>query len=148
MKSVLQAWVQEIPLRAQGTLLTAVRGCDLTPKFPLDSLERQLVGCLRNAFMVPADPREVGREPGSFFQTVIPIDFKPSTLGHYPWHWISHLIHAAEVVMYCHPEDHVRNSWGHIYLLFVESFHLNPETKEQWHNRMVEDRIAKNKVVS
>ena len=28
MKSVLQDWVMELPLRFQGTLLTAVRGCE------------------------------------------------------------------------------------------------------------------------
>jgi hypothetical protein len=38
--SVLQDWVTELPLREQGTLLTSVRGCDLTPKYPLDSQER------------------------------------------------------------------------------------------------------------
>lgn len=59
-RSVLQDWVMELPLREQGTLLTIVRGCDLTPKLPLDSIERRLVGALRFAIMIPADPREVG----------------------------------------------------------------------------------------
>ena len=52
MKSVLQNWVMALPLREQGTLLTAVRGCDLTPKFPLDSLERRLVGSIRFTFSI------------------------------------------------------------------------------------------------
>jgi hypothetical protein len=34
MSSVLQDWVQELPLRAQGTLLTGIRGCDVAPKLP------------------------------------------------------------------------------------------------------------------
>jgi hypothetical protein len=41
-QSVLQDWVCNLPLRMQGTLLTAIRGCDLTPKLPLDSTERNL----------------------------------------------------------------------------------------------------------
>jgi hypothetical protein len=55
------------PLRAQGTLLTGARGCDLTPKLPLDSTERQLAGFLRYCCFVPADPREieVGAPPSS-----------------------------------------------------------------------------------
>ena len=32
--SVLQPWVMALPLRAQGTLLTGFRGCDLAPKNP------------------------------------------------------------------------------------------------------------------
>jgi hypothetical protein len=89
MTSVLQPWVADLPLRAQGTLLTCVRGCDLTPKYPLDSTARQLVGALRHAFLVPADPREVDSEPGCFLISKPPMDFKASELGHYPWHWLS-----------------------------------------------------------
>jgi hypothetical protein len=55
MRSVLQDWVMELQLREQGTLLTGIRGCDLTPKIPLDSTERQLVGFLRFLVMVPHD---------------------------------------------------------------------------------------------
>ena len=29
MTSVLQDWVMKLPLRAQGTILTGIRGCDL-----------------------------------------------------------------------------------------------------------------------
>ena len=32
MNSVLQDWVMELPLREQGVLLTAVRGCDFEAK--------------------------------------------------------------------------------------------------------------------
>src|SRR5438045_2666376 len=98
MKSVLQDWVMNLPLREQGTLLTCVRGCDLTPKMPLDSLERKLVGALRAAFMNPADPREVDFELGSFFVSKPPQWFKASELGHYPLHWVSHVMHSAEVI--------------------------------------------------
>lgn len=41
MRSVLRDWVMELPLREQGTLLTCIRGCDLTPKLPLHSLHLQ-----------------------------------------------------------------------------------------------------------
>lgn len=86
-QSVLQNWVMELPLREQGVLLTGARGCDLTPKLPLlDSTERQLVGFLRYCFMNPADPREVGYEPGAFFQPGPPQDWKASEFGHYPLH--------------------------------------------------------------
>lgn len=145
--SVLQDWVMKLPLRAQGTLLTGIRGCDLTPKYPLESTERQLVGYLRNCVMNPADEREIGI-PGAFFQPAPPKVWKASELGHYPQHWVSHIMHCFEVVSYFHPEQYHRLSAGQIYLKLVHSFHLYPESKEQMMERLTEDRIAKGEVVS
>lgn len=138
----------ELPLRAQGTLLTGIRGCDLTPKYPLDSAERRLVGALRFAVMNPADPREVDSEPGCFFITRVPHDFKPSAFGHYPQHWVSHVMHCAEVIAYCHPDAWVRLEWFDVYRTFVVALHLEPETKARMIERLTEDRLANGTVVS
>lgn len=148
MGSVLQDWVMELPLREQGTLLTGVRGGDLTPKLPLDSTERQLVGHLRYCILHPADPREVGIEPGAFFQTDPPWSWKASELGHYPLHWYSHLMHAYEVVGYRHPDALLRLRALDIYRTLAQSLHLTPESKEQMIERLSEDRIANGTVVS
>jgi hypothetical protein len=144
MKSVLQNWVMELPLREQGTLLTAVRGCDLAPKLPLDSFARQLTGWLRWTFLNPADIREVGIK-GAFFQSEIPSG-KQSELGHYPFHWVSHIMHALEVVAYRHPDNRTRYAALNLYSSFCHSFHLYPETREQMINRLSEDRIASGKL--
>jgi hypothetical protein len=146
--SVLQDWVMELPLREQGTLLTAVRGCDLTPKYPLDSLERRLVGSIRAAFMVPCDPREVDAEPGCFFISEPPIGFKPSTFGHYPQHWVSHVMHACEVIGYRHPDHRKRAKFNAIYLTFCFSMHVNPESLAEFEARLSEDRVASGAIVS
>lgn len=148
MTSVLQDWVIELPLREQGTLLTGVRGCDLTPKLPLDSTERQLVAYLRWCFMVCADPREVGAEPGAFFQRFPPAAWKASELGHYPQHWVSHLMHCFEVVAYRHPKAMIRIQAYAIYERLVESLHLTPENKLDMIDRLSEDRVAKGNIVS
>jgi len=148
-RSVLQDWVMELPLREQGTLLTAVRGCDVTPKYPLDSLERRLVGAIRAGFMVPADPREVDAEPGSFFVAEPPWEgFKFSALGHYPQHWVSHVMHAAEVLAYRHPSLTRRAQWAHIYTRMCHGLHVPAETFQQFEARLSEDRIAQGSVVS
>lgn len=147
-RSVLQDWVMELPLREQGTLLTAVRGCDLTPKYPLDSPERRLVAAIRGAFMVPADEREVDVENGSFMSRRIPGDFKPSTFGHYPQHWVAHVMHAAEVLAYRHPQYFIAKQWLSIYETFCRSLHVPVETFEQFEARLSEDRIASGEVVS
>lgn len=159
MKSVLQNWVMELPLREQGTLLTGVRGCDLSPKHPgtIDErygcstgecgIERELVAYLRWAFMNPADPREVDI-PGAFFRSSAPTDWKPSQLGHYPLHWYSHIMHCFEVVGYRHPNGGVQGACRSIYERLAHSLHLNPESRLQMMERLSEDRIANNSVVS
>jgi len=88
--SVLQDWVMALPLREQGTLLTAVRGCDDEPKTwtsrgVADSPGRRLTAFIRWCFMNPADPREID-VPGAFFQSAPPDPFKPSEFGHLPQH--------------------------------------------------------------
>ena len=147
-RSILQDWVMELPLREQGTLLTCIRGCDLTPKWPLESTERLLVGALRFAIMVPADPREVDAEPGSFFVSQVPLDWKPSEFGHYPLHWVEKIMLASEVIGWRHPEPDVGGAFLAVYLKIVKSMHLNPETFKQFEERMSEDRVESGEIVA
>lgn len=135
-----------LPLREQGTLLTVIRGCDLVPKLPLDSTARQLTSWLRYCILVPADPREVGM-PGAFMQHQCP-DFRPSELGHYPLHWVAHVMHAAEVIAYRCPEQAKSKQANIIYSAFVDSLHLWPESSAHMIRRLSEDRIANGTVVS
>ena len=153
MKSVLQDWVMELPLREQGTLLTAVRGCDDEPKTWTSrgvaySPGRRLTAFIRWCFMNPADPREVDREEGAFFQSKPPSPFKPSEFGHLPQHWYSHAMHALEVIGYRHADENVRATANRLYGDMVHNMHLNQESQEQMIRRLSEDRIAKGTVVS
>lgn len=153
MKSVLQDWVMELPLRFQGTLLTAVRGCDDEPKRWVStgvasSQGRRLVAYIRWAFMNPADVREVDHEEGAFFRSQPPVPFKPSEFGHLPQHWYSHVMHATEVIAYWHPSPSVRDKAFNLYSGMVHNMHLNIESKEQQLARLTEDRIEKGTVVS
>lgn len=149
MSSILQDWVMELPLHAQGTLLTGVRGCDLAPKGAgsLVSTERQLVGYLRFCIMHPADPREVGIA-GAFFQSLPPENWKASEFGHYPQHWYAHMMHCFEVVGYCHPDPEVCYAAEGVYFKFVHNLHLRGEYKYDMMARLTEDRIANDTVVS
>lgn len=160
MGSVLQDWVMELPLRAQGTLLTGIRGCDLAPKNPCDidetygcgrsgesTPERHLAAFLRHCVLNPADPRETDI-PGSWFLSSPPKDWKPSQLSHYPQHWYSHLMHCFEVVGYLSTNELIRPVALDIYKRLVHNLHLTPETEEQMLERLIEDRIASNTVVS
>jgi hypothetical protein len=153
MTSILQDWVVDLPLRFQGTLLTAVRGCDDEPKTwtrtgVAYSPGRRLTAFIRWCFMNPADSREVDAEEGAFFMSTPPENCKPSQFGHLPQHWYSHAMHALEIIGYYHPNFTVREQARSLYLKFVRNLHLNPETeKEQW-ERLTEDRIESGTVVS
>lgn len=152
-KSVLQDWVMLLPLREQGTLMTAVRGCDLEPKQWSStgvsySPGRRLTAFIRWCFMVPADIREVDSQEGAFMMSSPPENFKPSEFGHLPQHWYSHAMHALEVIFYRHPVTNIRVSAGNLYLKMVYNMHLNPEEMEQFEIRLSEDRIKQGTVVS
>lgn len=147
MSSILKEWVIKLPLRHQGVLLGAVRGCDLAPKEPYDAPERQLVAYLRWIVFNAADRREVGMA-GAYMQDWPPMLWKPSDFGHYPQHWYAHLMHAFEIVGYAHPDDVIRAHGLGIYQRFVHGLHLNPENEYQMNIRLTEDRIANGTVVS
>lgn len=153
MKSVLQDWVMELPLREQGTLLTSVRGCDSEAKV-WDSVGvayspgRRLTAFIRFCFLNPADEREVDFQEGSFFQSKPPQNFKPSEFGHLPLHWYTHVMHALEIIGYRHPNKELAGRAGSLYIAMVYALHLNCELEEQMINRLSEDRIKHNSVVS
>jgi hypothetical protein len=153
MRSVLQDWVMELPLREQGTLLTSVRGCDLEPKQwdangeVIDTMARRLTGFIRWCFLNPADPREVDVR-GAFFQSTPPKPFKPSAFGHLPQHWYSHVMHSLEVIGYRHPDLKVRDIANYLYRDMVHSLHLEMEQPWQMEIRLSEDRIKSGTIVS
>lgn len=153
MNSVLQNWVMELPLREQGTLLTAVRGCDFEAKSWTDtgisySPGRRLTAFIRFCFMNPADEREVDFCEGSFFRSEPPEPFKPSEFGHLPQHWYSHVMHALEIIGYRHPDIVVSDTARGLYLKMVHNMHLNPEWRYQMIDRLSEDRIKSGTVIS
>lgn len=153
MKSVLQDWVMELPLREQGTLLTAVRGCDFEAKMwnstgVAYSPGRRLTAFIRWCFMVPADEREVDSQEGAFMMSSPPDPFKPSEFGHLPEHWYAHVIHALEVIAYRHPDREINAKAYCLYEKMVHNLHLNVETMAQMIKRLSEDRIVSGTVVS
>lgn len=140
MQSMLRDWVQELPLREQGVLLSGMRGCDVAPKVPLDSPERQLVSYLRYVVCHPNEESEVGAAQGAYMQPEPPRDWTPSEFGHYPQHWYAHVMHAFQVVGYRHPEGAVRAVAEPIYRRFVHSLHLEPESFKVMVERLSEVR--------
>ena len=150
---VLQEWVTKLPLREQGTLLTAVRGCDDEAKVwsrtgVAYSPGRRLTAFIRWCFMNPADPREIDAEEGAFFMSTPPSPFKPSEFGHLPLHWYSHVMHALEIIGYRHPSSATQSIARTMYHDMVYALHLELEPYDKMVERLSEDRIAKGTVVS
>lgn len=134
MPSIVQDWVADLGLRHQGGLMTAVRGCDSVPK---EDASKSLVRSYRSYILTA-----FGRNPLSF------IEFTPlsklrermqsvaNNFDHYPIHFVLHLVQAAEIVGYHHPETLVRQLWLHFYTLMCHKMHLQPESKEALDTRL------------
>jgi len=152
--NILKPWAEYLPFRYQGTLMTAARGCDSSPKTWTDSGEvayspaRRITAYIRWCFMNPADSREVDSQEGAFMMSCPPSPFKPSAFDHLPHHWYGHVMHALEIIGYHHDDPGVRACTLNMYLKMVKALHLNSETKDQLYTRMTEDRIKKGVIVS
>lgn len=134
MKSVLQDWVMCMGLRQQGSLLSAIRGCDTVPKY---HITKQLVRAIRadalngfssnpKTFIVYCDYSEL-------------IDIIPHFLDgmdELPSHYLSHLMHGIEILAFYHPKQERRDIWHMYYLRICKRWHVNPETKEQLEIRL------------
>lgn len=142
MASILQDWVAELGLRHQGVLLSAIRGCDSVRKDdPSKSLTQVLRGEILNAHCGDAS------KASSFIKTVDNHEFVfyvawpfVKSMDHYPMHYLMHLIHAAQILGYYHPDVHSkRQRWNNFYKVICNKLHLNPETKEQLDDRLNAD---------
>jgi hypothetical protein len=159
---VLRPWVRIQPLRYQGVLLTAIRGCDVSEKEdPAKDVNRMI----RRACLNPADERET-TVAGGFFgfdpdKLVVNTKRLLHSLDHYPLHYVGHLTHACEVIGYLGirntnwqveaanlPSQIMGLFFTGLYLDICYTLHLNPETPEQLHERMTMDRWAAGTVES
>lgn len=144
---VMREWTMELPLRHQGVLITALRGCDGATK---EDASKALACMIRRAILNPADDRETTSERGFFgFKAEL---LYTSTLqllhsmDEYPLHYIMHLLHAAQVIAYKHPSPHMRQFFVIVYAMMVHKFHLRQESGEEMDARLTEDRVAKGTV--
>jgi hypothetical protein len=142
MKSVLQDWVMELPLRQQGVLVLALRGPDGVRK---EDAAKPIVRTLRALMMNSgregtAMGRAVRWHDDPFMSTVyINSDIAWSATAEaffdqwdaYNVHFLQHLVHAFAIVGMHHPfEDYRARCWK-LYEFAVNKLHMYPETPEQ-----------------
>lgn len=161
--SVLQDWVQELPLMQQTVLLTAVRGPDGTAKYhPVKFLLRWFRRCVllsamdRKVLATPFEPgggsftgpsfdapaRSVAEIVGWLWQ-----DRADDLVSDYlravdelPHHFQMHFMHAAEIIGYRHPDREIAEWWRETYFRLVNDMHLTPETEEDMNARLSDNR--------
>lgn len=137
MKSVLQDWVMHLGLRQQGTLLSGLRGCDTVPKHHVTKL---LVRGLRADCLNShcGDPRKAASYI-KFLEHEEMIDLLPRVLDaqdELPAHYVSHFIHAIEILAFCHPDLDRRSIWNQYYLRLCKRWHMHPETPADMNARL------------
>lgn len=154
-RSVVQPWVSMIPFMQQALLFTAMRGPDGLPKY---TAGKDVVRFLRGAVLLPASPSGSDPEydPSSFMvhgYKCYPTrtdDYDPAEhhfwdrcTGEfladndaYPHHFIMHLVHAAEVIGYKHPDPRINYWWLTFYCNMCANFHMDAEIEAEMDLRM------------
>ncbi len=136
---VLQEWVcDRLTWMQQSVLITATRGPDGIKK---DHPAKVLLRWFRRSYLISALDGKVFKTPyetggGSFtgpLENKNIDDYIDTYLRHIdelPHHFQLHLMHAAEILGYKHPDSEIREWWMQFYLAIVKDAHLNPETEE------------------
>lgn len=128
--SVLQDWAENLPLKQQTVLLTALRGPDFSPK---ETCVKQYVREIRRAVLKSAGGT-------SSFMTPQPLSNMDEFLAEAEGlsvHWFTHFMHAAEVIGYKHPDNLVSRVWLLVYDRCVKALHLFAETE-----RFMDERLT------
>ena len=142
--SVMQKWVESLTLMQQTVLITAIRGADTLSKH---HISKYLIRWYRRCILISAFDRCTLDDPhdprgGSFMGPIgkTGLDDLASaylrSIDEIPLHFHMHLIHAAEIIGYKHPNLKIREWWQKFYLAAVRDLHLNPESESELNARL------------
>ena len=162
IRPVTQEWTHNLTLMMQTVLLTAIRGADGIHK---NHVSKLLCRWLRRCILLSAFDRTVLKFPfnpgkqegGSFTGASIEWDEKcdgPWEVGmdnlidiylqhvdDLPHHFQLHIMHAAEILGYYHPDSRTRSWWSRTYERLAGDMHLIAESKEQLDYRLGDSEI-------
>jgi hypothetical protein len=119
---VLQEWVWSLPWRQQSVLLCSLRGCDgLTKNDPSKFIVRNI----RAVVLKDADPRN------AFISRRTPLHeavrLVAEDVDKYHVHFLMHMMHAAEIIGFKHPDGDVAQTWLDAYERLCAALHVNSE---------------------
>lgn len=128
---VTQPWTWQLSWKEQTVLLSALRGCDNIGKH---DVSKKIVRKIRKTVL-----QNAGTEQAEFMSADITekevYDFSKN-IDAYPVHFLLHLIHASEVIGYCHPDMKIKTFFQNFYDTMVNAFHMKPETEAEMHKRL------------
>lgn len=143
MKSVLQDWVMELPLRQQGVLVIALRGPDgVRKEDPAKPLVRTIRGLVMNAGRtgVPMKPGVMWRDdPFMTIHTICDMELWGDVTkaffdqwDAYNVHFLQHLAHAYAVIGINYPHDEsFKNRAFAFYDRCCKKLHMHREEPEE-----------------
>lgn len=146
-KSVQPLWCTSLPLQQQSVLFLASRGPDGVPKHhPCKDIQRAYRACVFLAGKYGRLLRE-GEAADNFMSMYHVCAERPERwtdvmhsffdhIDELPHHYLSHLMHGAEILGYKHPDEIVRRRWNEFYLAMVKDLHLTPETEAEMDERL------------
>lgn len=137
--SVVKEWISTIPYKMQAVLLLSLRGCDGTLK---EDPSKMITRALRSVLFHPAVKNF--NDGGMFMSVNIAVlqnslEKFADNLDHYPNHFVTHLLHAMEIVGYKHPDIKVAEFWLNAYRNCCRGMHLNHEHEYQLNSRLTGD---------
>lgn len=134
MSSVLQPWLENIPIRMQSTLLLGLRGPD-THACPNVKI---ICRWLRGLAFKPGNPDNCREFMGDAPERIREKSVVAKELEFCSQHFYSHLMHALEVVAYRHPYLSVASLAFGLFEDMCVLMHLPPESAEKFEARLCE----------
>ena len=138
MSCSLRKWVLDLSWMQQGVLFGAFRNCD---GMPSNGPHKTLIRGIRAACIKSAQPKGSfnARRPTLIDVSQAAKDFTYKTWDEFPLHFILHLLHASEVLAYCHPDKNVAQTWDIIYRIMARQMHLHVELESEFRIRLEDD---------
>jgi hypothetical protein len=139
-QSIIQDWAQELGLRYQGVLMAAIRGCDTAPRHDPSKILIRIFRCeVLNAHCGdPANSKSFILKADIAYTREVMQKFLDDC-DHFPHHYVMHLIHAAEIVGYYHPDREKRDVWHSFYINACKKLHMREETQTELSMRLEAD---------
>ncbi len=122
--SVLKDWVVEkCSWKEQTVLLCALRGADFNGSPELKAWTRKI----RREVLANAAPGKTFMQQEAILSFKFIADRYPLKLDMLPVHFLSHLMHACQVLGAYHPQYPTRHLFMDAYIDLCDYLHVNPE---------------------
>lgn len=131
-ESVLQSWVEKMPIRMQSTLILSLRGPDTHTAPGVKALGRWMRGL---AFK-PGNPANVAEFMGPRPPRIQEKDSTAKELEFCTQHYFSHLMHGLEVIGYRHPDGATASHALGLFRDMAALMHLPVESREDFQVRL------------